>query len=123
MGDDINRGDESDRLVVVWSTSDPTPSRTPSPDLDHSASLLAGPDGDPAYLSVGDERERWVRVPHDIVALRGSDSAAATAWRHLVREAMEDAFAHGLVATGVSRDDWYRFTPRDTSTVAGEDNS
>ena len=34
----------SDRLVAVWSTTAPTPSRTESPSRsDHSASLLAGP--------------------------------------------------------------------------------
>ncbi len=117
MGDEINRGDDSDRLVATWSTSDPTPSRTPGPDLQHSASLVAGPDGIPAYLSVAGGRQRWVRVPTDIVALRRADPTAATAWRHVVREAMEDAFAHRLVATGVSRDGWYHFTPPATGST------
>lgn len=111
MGDVINGNDESDRLVAVWSTTAPTPSRTESPSRDHSASLLAGPDGLPAYLSGAGRQERWVRVPADIVATRRDDPTTATRWRQVVREAMEDAFAQRFVATGVSRDHWYLFTP------------
>jgi predicted GNAT superfamily acetyltransferase len=76
MGDVINGNDESDRLVAVWSTTAPTPSRTESPSRDHSASLLAGPDGLPAYLSgagtpgtlgarAGRHRRDPSRRPHD----------------------------------------------------------
>ena len=111
MGDVINGNDESDRLVAVWSTTAPTPSRTESPSRDHSASLLAGPDGLPAYLSGAGRQERWVRVPADIVATRRDDPTTATRWRQVVREAMEDALAQRFVATGVSRDHWYLFTP------------
>ena len=73
--------------------------------------LLAGPDGLPAYLSGAGRQERWVRVPADIVATRRDDPTTATRWRQVVREAMEDAFAQRFVATGVSRDHWYLFTP------------
>jgi predicted GNAT superfamily acetyltransferase len=125
MGDAINGNDDSDRLVAVWSTTAPTPSQTPSPTSDgirdHSASLLAGPDGHPAYLSVAGRGERWVRVPADIVATRRDDPAAATRWRGVVREAMEDALAQGLVATGVSRDQWYRFTTPATTSHGRDD--
>ena len=47
----------------------------------------------------------------DIVATRRDDPTTATRWRQVVREAMEDAFAQRFVATGVSRDHWYLFTP------------
>lgn len=110
MTDSINGGDDSDRLVAVWHTHAPTPSDTASPDPAHTVSLRTGPDGRPAYLIGRSEHQRWVRVPTDIVALRRADPQQGRRWRLVVREAMEDAFAHGLVATGVSRDHWYQFT-------------
>ena len=94
MGDVINGNDESDRLVAVWSTTAPTPSRTESPSRDHSASLLAGPDGLPAYLTrhrdalvaaTPDGREEGgdgAQVGH-LVDLRDDQAAelSAAAWR------------------------------------------
>lgn len=108
MSDQINGEDEADRLVVVWDLAhEPAASAT---ELALGGEpTLPGPDGSPFVRTDG--ATRWIRVPHDIVALRRTRPEQATAWRHAVREQFVDAFASGLVATGVSRSSWYQLTP------------
>jgi predicted GNAT superfamily acetyltransferase len=117
MADDINAGDEADRLVALWRLDSPeavaasegTAREPDDPDLGRVTVRAVGPDGEPAY--VADDRGAWCRVPWDVVALRRTDPAATAAWRRLVREAFADAFGRGLSATGMTRAGWYRFAP------------
>jgi predicted GNAT superfamily acetyltransferase len=84
IGDTLNAGDETDRLLVAWPTSgEPTAEREPSP------------------LAVE------VPTPDDVVALRRTDPSAAAAWRHEVRRALGGRLEHGWSVTGFSRDGSY----------------
>ena len=106
MVDDLNAGDISDRLVVVWPLTEAQPSDTPLPVFIEV--FAHGPDGEPAYAA--DHESLWCRVPQDIVQLRHSDPPVAQAWRDSVRSWLNDAFSRGHTATGMSRTSWYRLT-------------
>ncbi|WP_300679050.1 hypothetical protein [Nocardioides sp.] len=97
---------EEDRLDVVWDlTSEPSVEELSL----GGTPIASGPDGAPFVRAEGEGR--WIRVPHDVVALRRTQPAQAEDWRLAVREQFLDAFAAGLVATGVSRSSWYHLTP------------
>lgn len=119
LADDINAGDDADRLVAHWqldgagavAASEGTAAEPSEPDPARAVVVLCAPDGDPAYLTADDAA--WCRVPRDVVALRRADAVAAAAWRVLVRDALADAFARGLTATGMTRSGWYRLARED----------
>jgi predicted GNAT superfamily acetyltransferase len=120
MSDDINAGDEADRLVAHWQLAAPgvvaaSEGTADEPDEPARTStvVLLGPDGEPAYVTAGELA--WCRVPRDVVALRRTDPAATARWRSVVREAFADAAARGLVATGVTRSGWYCLSSGDRS--------
>lgn len=83
MADELNHGDESDRLMVRWDTSGvkPTP-RSELTDLPYDAELIA--------------------LPEDIVALRRIDPTLGTQYRLEVRTAFLCAFADGKKVIGFS---------------------
>lgn len=117
MADDINAGDDADRLVASWqldasaavAASEGTAREPGEPDLARCTVVALGPDGEPVYVT--DEDSSWCRVPRDVVALRRTEPAATAVWRGLVRDAFADAFGRGLQATGMTRSGWYRFAP------------
>ncbi|GAA3026417.1 GNAT family N-acetyltransferase [Microbacterium dextranolyticum] len=76
MDDDLNRGDESDRLMASWA--------------------LAAPASAPREQDVVTS----VEVPADIESLRRDDPAAALDWRYRVRDAFLGLLEDGLVVTG-----------------------
>jgi predicted GNAT superfamily acetyltransferase len=82
MDDGVNRGDESDRLLVSWDLLSPLPA---------PGETIAA-----------------VAVPHDIetIRLRGDD---ASVWRRRVREQMQAQFAAGLVVGGFDDERGYLF--------------
>jgi len=86
MDDGVNRGDESDRLMVSWALAAP-PRPTPSDDQ-----VVAS-----------------VPVPHDIVALRRKDPADAATWRLRVREGFLARLAEGLEVGGFDDERGYLF--------------
>lgn len=86
MDDVVNRGDESDRLMVTWA--------------------LAAPASPPLETDV----VTTVPVPHDIEALRRSDPAEALEWRYRVRDAFGGLYQDGFVAVGFDDDRGYLFT-------------
>jgi predicted GNAT superfamily acetyltransferase len=87
MNDSINTDEESDRLVIAWSTdSSEEPSR-PVPS--------------------GPGRVVYVPTPDDIVVLRRTDPAAAAEWRVRVRAELGDRLAAGAVVTKFTRDGNY----------------
>ena len=81
MDDGVNRGDESDRILVSWALAAP-PVPTPAPDR-----VVAS-----------------VAVPPDIGAVRLESPADAAAWRVRVREALVAHLADGLAIGGFDDD-------------------
>lgn len=77
MDDGVNRGDETDRIMVSWALASPP---VPTPD---DKSVVAS-----------------VAVPRDIEALRRESPSDAAAWRLRVREAMLHHLGEGLVIGG-----------------------
>lgn len=76
MDDELNRGDESDRLMATWA--------------------LAAPASAPREQDVVTS----VEVPADIESLRRDDPAAALDWRYRVRDAFLGLLEDGLVVIG-----------------------
>lgn len=76
MDDGVNRGDESDRILVSWD--------------------LAAPAETPAPATV----EASVAVPEDIETLRREHPEAAARWRHRVRDELAAHQVAGLVIGG-----------------------
>ncbi|MET0813214.1 MAG: GNAT family N-acetyltransferase [Microbacterium sp.] len=81
MDDGVNRGDESDRIMVSWALAAP-PAPTPSPER-----VVA-----------------TVAVPRDIGAIRLESPMDAAAWRTRVRDDLVRHLADGLVIGGFDDD-------------------
>ena len=81
MDDGVNRGDESDRLMVSWALAAP-PVPTPAPER-----VVAS-----------------VAVPRDIEEVRRASPADAASWRLRVREALVGHLAEGLAVGGFDDD-------------------
>ncbi|WP_113704612.1 GNAT family N-acetyltransferase, partial [Nonomuraea lactucae] len=83
MGDAINEGDESDRLLTVWELAGPPDDMPPPPYTvglgERDARPVMGRLDGPVLL---------VATPRDIEALRRADPGAAKAWRLAVREVL-----------------------------------
>ncbi|MFT4281158.1 GNAT family N-acetyltransferase [Microbacterium sp.] len=88
MDDGINRGDESDRLMISWA--------------------LAAPAAPPREEDI----VTAVAVPHDIEALRRTDPLEAGEWRYRVRDAFQGLLADGFVVGGFDDDRGYLFVRR-----------
>jgi len=86
MDDGVNRGDETDRVMVSWALAAP-PAPTP-PDEQVVAS---------------------VAVPHDIESIRHEAPADAANWRVRVREEFLARLAEGLIVGGFDDDRGYLF--------------
>ena len=89
IADSINHRDESDRLLVAWPTADELP---PPADEDRPGMTV-------------------VDTPEDIVVLRRTDPAAASAWRHRVRDELGGALRAGGRVAGFSREGRYLVEP------------
>jgi predicted GNAT superfamily acetyltransferase len=84
MDDGVNRGDETDRIMVSWALAAPP---VPTPD---------------------DERVvASVEIPHDIEILRRETPVDAAVWRTHVREQLVGHLADGLVIGGFDDDRGY----------------
>jgi predicted GNAT superfamily acetyltransferase len=110
LDDAVNAGDETDRLMVVWSlngsrATEAAEGRTAELEFPEGSESGSAPDGGP--LVAYDAEDLWCRVPTDIVTLRRADPGLAAQWRVAVRNVLHPAMAGGLVATGMSRDGWY----------------
>ncbi|WP_250444959.1 hypothetical protein [Actinotalea sp. C106] len=91
MGDEINRGDATDRLHVEWEVSRPWPPPPPPVEaLAAPVALTLTTAGRPAPAPVPDDAP-WVRivVPADVESLRASDADLAGWWRTAVRDALQ----------------------------------
>lgn len=117
MRDEINAGEESDRLLIRWRL-DSDRARAAAegepmePDVgrlrawDDHAILAVGPDGAPVARS-SSARVLICRVPEDIVAVRRSNPALAREWRLALREALGGAIRRGYLVTGATKSGWY----------------
>jgi predicted GNAT superfamily acetyltransferase len=77
MDDGVNRGDESDRILVDWALS-----------------------ASPGPMPTADEVVATVAVPGDVEALRRNDPESATTWRRRVRDELTRHLAAGLSIGG-----------------------
>ncbi|MER6951557.1 GNAT family N-acetyltransferase [Nonomuraea sp. NPDC000554] len=112
MDDAINQGDESDRLLTVWTLSaphvkarvrrEPPAGRVPT----GAVVVLEDEDGRPA-VRPDDGETVLVAVPEDIEASRRSDPGAAKAWRHAMRDVLGGLLAEGRTVTGFHRKKYY----------------
>ncbi|GAA1858584.1 GNAT family N-acetyltransferase [Microbacterium koreense] len=84
MDDGVNRGDQTDRILVSWALAAP-PAPTPEPD-----DVVA-----------------TVAVPRDIEQVRRETPVEAAAWRTRVRDALLGAFDEGLRVGGFDGDQGY----------------
>jgi predicted GNAT superfamily acetyltransferase len=89
MTDSINAHDESDRLMVAWSTDDSRHRRAAPVTLE------------------GTHARHEIATPDDIVMLRRNDPAAAAEWRQLQRRRFTELFSEGGVVTCFTRDGHY----------------
>lgn len=100
MDDGVNRGDQSDRLLVTWRLAEQQP---------RDVSAVAAPPGVDRTPADGRVSPVCVALPADIEALRRADSPEAASWRLRVRTAFLDNLAAGLVVTGFDDDRGYLF--------------
>ncbi|MEU8965300.1 GNAT family N-acetyltransferase [Streptomyces sp. NPDC048491] len=102
MGDAINGGDESDRVLAAWDLTAPLPAPgIPGIPLPPGAApLLRDSDGHPQLRSTNEEFV-VIELPGDIEGLRRADPAGARAWRHAVRHTLGDLLADGARVLGL----------------------
>lgn len=116
MGDGVNAGDESDRLLMSWALADPLPGES-SPgrrlgaavELDGAFLLAVGPDEEPCRFDVAGDVVAC-QVPADIVALRERDRDKANRWRHELRNALVGALSDGYRIQDFTRSGSYLLT-------------
>jgi predicted GNAT superfamily acetyltransferase len=114
MHDEINAGDETDRLLIVWDVD--------SEHVEHAAAgKLAEPNvavlreqGASIALDENGEvvRDGWngtvlCATPDDIVELRHRDPDGARTWRTALRDTLGKALDDGYRVTGFTRSGWY----------------
>jgi predicted GNAT superfamily acetyltransferase len=88
MPDALNAGDESDRLMVSWSTDIDEPK---------ARELITNPEPD----------DILIEIPEDIVAIRNKDQSESMKWRMQVREQFLAAFRKNGKVVGFSANNEY----------------
>ena len=88
MPDALNAGDESDRLMVSWSTDIDEPK---------ARELITHPKPD----------DILIEIPEDIVAIRSKDQSESMKWRRQVREQFLSAFEKNGKVVGFSANNEY----------------
>jgi predicted GNAT superfamily acetyltransferase len=117
MSDEINAGEESDRLLIRWkldfeSVEAAAGGRAREPDLDElrrdgaEVALAVGGSGEPV-ATMTSARVLLCQAPDDIVALRRSDPPLARSWRMTQRQTFTEALAARYEVTGATRSGWY----------------
>ncbi|MFI1169421.1 GNAT family N-acetyltransferase [Streptomyces sp. NPDC020801] len=128
IADDINRGDDSDRILVSWRLKSPDAelagagrprltdagvARAAGAVVGLGASAVGGP-----VAGRTDASTVLVAVPEDVEALRVSDPARAAEWRTAVREVLGGLFTEGARVRGFDRAGWYVVDRRASGPVA-----
>lgn len=111
MCDDLNSGGESDRLLVTWDLAVGQPRTVSSTG---TVALGISADGLPVPGTVAGHTV-LVAVPPDIERLRATNPAAASEWRHAVRDVLGGLLAAGARVTGFDRSGWYVVERNDAS--------
>ncbi|MEV7009245.1 GNAT family N-acetyltransferase [Streptosporangium sp. NPDC051022] len=117
MDDDINRSDDTDRIMVRWRLESPDAEAAcegrPRPAAAEAArvggaavALGVSAAGGPVPGRAG-ARTVLVGVPADIETLRKSDPACAAEWRRAVRDVLGELLAEGARVRGFDRAGWY----------------
>ena len=117
MSDQINAGEESDRILVSWRLEAPPVVRACAgrPREVDLAALRAGGAvvgldtdgaGRPKLGSVAGDLV-LVAVPPDVERQRLEDRQVARAWRHALREVLAGLVGGGAAVTGFAREGWY----------------
>jgi predicted GNAT superfamily acetyltransferase len=103
MGDAINEGDESDRLLAVWHLAEPPGGEAAVPAWPSALEAVAER---PVVTAVSGPVV-LVATPRDIETLRREDPAAAREWRLAVREVLGERLAQGAYVMGFTTDGKY----------------
>ena len=117
MTDEINAGEESDRLLISWrleseSAIAAAAGRGAEPSVDElrrdgaAVTLSVGLAGEPVSTP-SSARVLLCEVPDDIVSLRRSDPSLARSWRVHLRKTFTDAIGAGYEVSGATRSGWY----------------
>ena len=117
MTDEINAGEESDRLLISWrleseSAIAAAAGRNAEPSIEKlrhdgaAVTLSVGVAGEPVSTP-SSTRVLLCEVPDDIVALRRSEPSLARSWRMALRSTLTDAFARGYDVIGATRSGWF----------------
>ncbi|MEV6160118.1 GNAT family N-acetyltransferase [Nonomuraea sp. NPDC052129] len=112
MDDEINQGDESDRMLAVWELSAPhveaLARREPWPvHVPGDAVVGLADDGGRPVPGRMDAAVVLVAAPPDIEGLRRADPGTAKAWRHAMRDVLGGLIAEGRVVTGFHQKSFY----------------
>jgi predicted GNAT superfamily acetyltransferase len=114
MSDEINAGDETDRLLIVWDVDSEHVERAATEKLaEPNITVLREQGASVALDETGAvARGGWNGVvlcatPDDIVELRHRDADAARLWRTALRETLGKALDDGYRVTGFARSGWY----------------
>jgi predicted GNAT superfamily acetyltransferase len=111
MRDDINSGGESDRLLISWRVDAPQvvaacAGQPRTVTATGVVGLGISGDGRPVPGTTAGHTV-LVAVPPDIETLRATNPAAASEWRHAVRDVLGGLLAAGARVTGFDRSGWY----------------
>jgi len=109
LTDAINRDDETDRLIVWWSTeldTGPDPSRDRVAIGPVEGFEVVDPGGS-LHDPLPDEPVLLAWTPPDLVGLRRRDPDTATRWRHALRAGVGGSMARGYLVSGFTRDGCY----------------
>jgi predicted GNAT superfamily acetyltransferase len=124
MGDGLNSGDESDRLLMMWPVDvdagppHPVARPDPGPPLGCDVVLSVGSDDTPRR---SDSRAELIacQVPSDIVSLREQDPRAALRWRHALRDVIVDAIRRDYRIEAFTRSGHYVLRRRPAAAAGG----
>ena len=112
LGDDVNRGLETDRLRLVWSIASPhveerVAGKLPTPEEDRrrwtsSSAIVETETGDsglrvPTEVGEPSGASAHLEIPFDLAAVREHEPTSLRRWRHAVRDAFRAAFDLGYV--------------------------
>ncbi len=113
MDDDINRSDDTDRVLVRWRLESPDAEaacagrpRVTEAGAGAAVALSVSAGGGPV-AGRADARTVLIGVPDDIEALRESDPACAAEWRKAVRDVLGELLVEGARVRGFDRTGWY----------------
>ncbi len=110
MGDVLNRGERSDRLVARWELD--RVAAGPAPDEGLVVVDREGADDrpEPTLVKAPGAGPALVRIPEDYRTLREADPALGQRWRDAIAQGIEACFAAGLRVTGFSSSFSYVFS-------------